>query len=492
GPPLDGGGPQARASGRSAAAAARDRGAVVAQELARVDHGAVLPDLEVHVGTGRASGGTGLGHFLSGTDQVAALHHQARVVRVAGDVAVAMVDLDGLAVTAAVVGEADHAVGHGHHRVADVGVEVDALVELATAAERIGATAEAGGDVRTPHRRARRHRVGFQLHVEQQRFHHRELTSGGGKLALDLVEALDQLFLRHVTRDFGTTLARRSLEVELAVLELAGLGEALAEGVEAVGLGLEFTQARGQGVDLLLRLAADLLQLLLVARQFRTGLGGVGQAHAGAGTEAGKSAGGEENASQRGRALYAPGLDAAPQPGLSTRKRVPYDQFVAHALGMPDLKPNARRATIPRPAAEAALAGETGAPLRRALWLDALDQQLRPLLPPGPAAHCRLANVSGGQLVFVTDSPVWRARLRLAEAELLDAARSVGLNPTAVILKTTTVPLHAPSAPATSPPVSATALKAVSDALASLRDPHPGNPDGSGSTPLPGTAPRRR
>ncbi|WP_081459299.1 DUF721 domain-containing protein [Pseudoxanthomonas suwonensis] len=159
---------------------------------------------------------------------------------------------------------------------------------------------------------------------------------------------------------------------------------------------------------------------------------------------------------------------------------------------MPDLKPNARRATIPRPAAEAALAGETGAPLRRALWLDALDQQLRPLLPPGAAAHCRLANVSGGQLVFVTDSPVWRARLRLAEAELLDAARSVGLNPTAVILKTTTVPLHAPSAPATSPPVSATALKAVSDALASLRDPHPGNPDGSGSTPLPGTAPRRR
>jgi len=146
---------------------------------------------------------------------------------------------------------------------------------------------------------------------------------------------------------------------------------------------------------------------------------------------------------------------------------------------MPDLKPNARRATIPLPAAEAALAGETGASLRRALWLDALDQQLRPLLPPGAAAHCRLANVSGEQLVFVTDSPVWRARLRLAEAQLLDAARSIGLNPTAVILKTTTVPLHAPAAPATSPLVSATALKAVSDALASLRDPLPGNPDGS-------------
>ncbi|WP_081760158.1 DUF721 domain-containing protein [Pseudoxanthomonas suwonensis] len=141
---------------------------------------------------------------------------------------------------------------------------------------------------------------------------------------------------------------------------------------------------------------------------------------------------------------------------------------------MPGSKSNARRAAVPLPAAEAAFADETGATLRRALWLDALDQQLRPLLPPGLVPHCRLANVSGGQLVFVTDSPVWRARLRLAEAELLDAARSVGLNPTAVIIKTTTGPLHPrPSAGATAPPVSATARKAVDDALASLREPDP-------------------
>ena len=141
---------------------------------------------------------------------------------------------------------------------------------------------------------------------------------------------------------------------------------------------------------------------------------------------------------------------------------------------MPDLKPNARKATVPLHAAEAAIADETGAPLRRALWLDALDQQLRPLLPPGLASHCRLANVSGGQLVFVTDSPVWRARLRLSEAVLLDAARSVGLSPTAVIVKTTTGPLLPPApASATSPQVSATARKAVGDALASLRESGP-------------------
>jgi hypothetical protein len=145
---------------------------------------------------------------------------------------------------------------------------------------------------------------------------------------------------------------------------------------------------------------------------------------------------------------------------------------------MPDLKPNARRAAFPLPAAEAAMADGTGAPLRRALWLDALDQKLRPLLPPGLAPHCRLANVSGDQLVFLTDSPVWHARLRLAETELLDAARSVGLNPTAVIIKTTTVPLQPRQVETTAPLVSATARKAVSDALASLRESPPGVPTG--------------
>ncbi|UWX04741.1 DUF721 domain-containing protein [Pseudoxanthomonas sp. NC8] len=155
---------------------------------------------------------------------------------------------------------------------------------------------------------------------------------------------------------------------------------------------------------------------------------------------------------------------------------------------MPDLKPNTRRAAVPLPAAEAAMADETGAPLRRALWLDALDQQLRPLLPPGLAPHCRLANVSGGQLVFVTDSPVWRARVRLAEAEILGAARSVGLNPTAVIVKTTTVPLQPPApAGATVPLVSATARQAVSDALASLRESDPSDSQDSGA-PAPGSA----
>ena len=83
-------------------------------------------------------------------------------------------------------------------------------------------------------------------------------------------------------------------------------------------------------------------------------------------------------------------------------------------------------------------------PLRRALWLDALDQRLRPTLPSSLAAHARLANLDGGRLVYVVDAPVWRAKLRLIAPELLDAARSLGLGVTELVVKTTTHPIHPP------------------------------------------------
>lgn len=40
---------------------------------------------------------------------------------------------------------------------------------------------------------------------------------------------------------------------------------------------------------------------------------------------------------------------------------------------------------------------------------------------PALAAHCRLANVTGDRLVFVVDSPVWNAKLRLASAHLVES-----------------------------------------------------------------------
>lgn len=118
-------------------------------------------------------------------------------------------------------------------------------------------------------------------------------------------------------------------------------------------------------------------------------------------------------------------------------------------------------------------------PIRRALWLDGLDRRLHPLLPPALAPHARLANFERGRLVFVVDAPVWRAKLRLAAPELLDAARSLGIEASELVVRA----VPGPSAPATPPsasgkarPIPASALEALQAALASLRSPDPSDP----------------
>lgn len=131
----------------------------------------------------------------------------------------------------------------------------------------------------------------------------------------------------------------------------------------------------------------------------------------------------------------------------------------------------AKRPAGPQKALDALFAGGTADPLRRALWLDALEQRLRPHLPPSLAAHARFANVEGARLVFLVDSPVWRARLRLASAELLDAARVVGLQCDEVVVKTVTSPLWPdPPAPRRPIPLSAATREALAAALASLEE----------------------
>jgi hypothetical protein len=116
----------------------------------------------------------------------------------------------------------------------------------------------------------------------------------------------------------------------------------------------------------------------------------------------------------------------------------------------------------PRAALDALLAGAAGDPIRRALWLDAVDLGLRPHLPPSLAAHARLANVDGAKLVFLVDSPVWRTKLRLATPELLAVAQSIGLHVTQVIVKTATTPFAtAPAPSAQGIPLSAAAREAM-------------------------------
>jgi hypothetical protein len=145
---------------------------------------------------------------------------------------------------------------------------------------------------------------------------------------------------------------------------------------------------------------------------------------------------------------------------------------------MSDSKPRSPRGhpSTPRAALEALLAEPAGGPIRRALWLDELDQRFRPLLPPSLAAHARLANYERGRLVFVVDAPVWRAKLRLAAPELLDAARSIGLDAAELIVKTTTPATASPQSDRKAKPISAAALQALQSALASLKEPDPSGP----------------
>jgi hypothetical protein len=140
---------------------------------------------------------------------------------------------------------------------------------------------------------------------------------------------------------------------------------------------------------------------------------------------------------------------------------------------MSEPKSSARSPSTPKPALDAVMADKAGNPLRRALWLDALDRQLRPHLPPALATRCRLANVNGEHLVFLVESPVWHAKVRLAEAQLIDAARSIGLKVTKVTVKTASaLPPRSPAIDNRNGPhaVSAATHKGLRDALACLRD----------------------
>lgn len=154
---------------------------------------------------------------------------------------------------------------------------------------------------------------------------------------------------------------------------------------------------------------------------------------------------------------------------------------------MSDSKSKPRRTGIAQPALQAALTDAATDPVRRALWLDALEQQLRPCLPPALAPHCRLANVAGKRLVFIVDSPVWNARLRLAAPELINVAQSIGLAVTEVTTKTSLAPLMKP-APDPVVPVSEASRRGLQAALDLLW-----TPDSAGaSTPRGGHRGRRK
>jgi hypothetical protein len=133
-----------------------------------------------------------------------------------------------------------------------------------------------------------------------------------------------------------------------------------------------------------------------------------------------------------------------------------------------------RRPPAPKAALDALLADPAGNPIRRAVWLEELDRRLRPHLPPSLAAHAQLSNVERGRLVFVVDAPVWRTKLRFAAPEILDAARSIGLDAVELVVKTALAPMALQAQDRrTQPPISEAAQRELRAALASLEAPVP-------------------
>ncbi|MGY0634035.1 DciA family protein [Luteimonas sp. A478] len=130
-----------------------------------------------------------------------------------------------------------------------------------------------------------------------------------------------------------------------------------------------------------------------------------------------------------------------------------------------------RRPSRPAKAAlDALLADGAGDPVRRAMWLETMDRRLHSLLPPTLAARARLGNVDGKRLVYLVESPIWHARLRLAGPEILAAARSIGLDVTEFVVKTTRPVPRAPRPRAAMRSLSPHAEQALREVVATLSD----------------------
>ncbi|RMH94193.1 DUF721 domain-containing protein [Lysobacter pythonis] len=130
-------------------------------------------------------------------------------------------------------------------------------------------------------------------------------------------------------------------------------------------------------------------------------------------------------------------------------------------------RPAQARKGQPKPALDAVLGEAAGDPLRRAMWLDALDRQWRSLVPINLRGHVRLGNVAGGRMSLLAESPLWASRARLAADELLLAARSIGLE--AKHLQVRVAHNASPPVPALEKRPTTASRTAVGEVLALLR-----------------------
>lgn len=102
---------------------------------------------------------------------------------------------------------------------------------------------------------------------------------------------------------------------------------------------------------------------------------------------------------------------------------------------------------------------------------DELDRQLRQALPAALRDPVRLADIKDGRLTFLVPTPAWASRLRLSQAQILAAARAMGVPARSVSVKVTP-PAAAPvPEPPLRTPLSPTTASHLKAAARSLSDP---------------------
>ncbi len=107
-----------------------------------IDRSVVDADFVVEMGAGAASAFADVADGVSAVDVLARDAGEAAQVAVTGGDAMAVIDDDGASVAAHEVGEHDHAVRRGHHRLAVSGSDINAAMESAFSVEWIDALAK--------------------------------------------------------------------------------------------------------------------------------------------------------------------------------------------------------------------------------------------------------------------------------------------------------------------------------------------------------------
>ena len=106
----------------------------------------------------------------------------------------------------------------------------------------------------------------------------------------------------------------------------------------------------------------------------------------------------------------------------------------------------------------------------RAMALDQLDRQLRRMLPGVLGEQVQLASMQPDCIVFLATSAAWASRLRLHQAQILEAARAIGAVAIAITVKVAPLP-PVPRVPAERKPLSPAAARHLRAAAKSLSDP---------------------